>query len=125
VPVVRRAGCVTPKLTKPGKNFTITEKDNGKTYCVIAGTSMFVFLHGNPSRMWSTIHPSSALLTPRPSGVFSLARGVTGAYYLAAGLGNVTLTSSRLPCHPAAAASSTTCGPANLFRVKVMIRGRM
>jgi hypothetical protein len=117
--------CVTPKLTQPGKTFTITEKDNGKTYCIVAGTSMFVFLHGTPSRMWLPINLSSAVLTPRPSGIFTLARGVRGAYYLAARIGTVTLTSSRLPCRSAAAAGSTACAPANLFRVTILIRGRM
>jgi hypothetical protein len=92
---------------------------------VLAGTSMFVFLHGAPSRMWAHVNASSQALQPRPSGVFSLARGVTGAYYLAAKLGHVTLESSRLPCHPAASASQATCGAKNLFRVTILIRGRM
>jgi hypothetical protein len=117
--------CVTPKLTQSGKTFTITEKDNGKTYCVLAGTSMFVFLHGTPSRMWSHVKASSGALQPRPSGVFSLARGVTGAYYLAARLGHATLESSRLLCHPAASAGQATCGAESLFRVTILIRGRM
>lgn len=119
------SGCVTPKLTAQSKTFTITEKDNGKTYCVIAGTSMFVFLHSGPTRMWLPIHASSAVLQPRPSGIFTLARGVTGGYYLAARLGHATLVSSRLPCHPAASAGQATCGAANLFRVTILIRGRM
>lgn len=118
-------GCVTPRLTQSGKTFTITEKDNGKSYCVLAGTSMFVFLHSTPSRMWSHVNASSAVLQPRPSGVFSLARGVTGAYYLAARLGHATLESSRPPCHPAASASQATCGVKNSFLVTILIRGRM
>src|SRR5215470_7254290 len=82
-PTVRTVpnNCVTPRLVQPNKTFTITEKGNGKAYCVVAGTSMFVLLHSSPSRMWLPVHASSAALQPRPSGIFTLARGVTGAYY--------------------------------------------
>jgi hypothetical protein len=117
--------CVTPKLTAPGKTFTITEKDSGKTYCVIAGTKMFVFLHSSPSRMWSPIHASSAALQPQPSGIFTLARGVTAAHYLAARLGRTTVESRRVPCHPTTEANHATCGAANVFRVTILIRGKM
>lgn len=120
------AGCVTPKLTAPARSFDITEKDNGKTYCVVAGTSMFVFLHSAYSNLWSQIRASSSALQPRPSGMMSLARGVTGAYFLASKLGQVTLESHRAPCHPAAMPSNQgACRGPTVFRVTVRILGRL
>lgn len=112
--------CVTPKLSGASKTFRITEKDNGKSYCVVAGTSMFVFLHSSPSHLWSPIRASSAALQPRPSGVFSLALGVTGGYFLAARLGQASLTSHRAACH----AGQKQCSP-TAFRVTVLIRGTL
>ena len=115
-----------PKLAQPARSFVITEKDNGKSYCVVAGTSMFVFLHSGYSNLWSRIRVSSAALQPRPSGVMSLARGVTGASFLASKLGQATLESHRAPCHPAAMPSNQgACRGPTAFRVTVRILGRL
>lgn len=121
-PVAARA-CVRPSLAGPGKSFAITEQDNGKSYCVVAGTSMFVFLHSDPSRMWSPIHSTSAALQPRPSGVMTLARGVTGAYFFATRLGRATVESSRAPCAAASAAGATPCPAQTSFTVTVLVLG--
>ena len=90
--------CVTPKLAAPGRTFTITDKDNGKVFCLVTGTGVFVFLHGTPARMWTHIRPDSTIIQPRPSGVMMLALGVTGGYFVATRFGQATLTSTRAPC---------------------------
>lgn len=121
-------GCVTPKLTQPGKTFTITEKDTGKAFCIVSGTGVFVFLHGTPTHAWTHIQPSSAGLAPRASGVMMLARGVTGGYFVATRLGTVTLTSTRTPCLVAEKSVSPGglhCTPGTLFRVTFLVRGKM
>jgi hypothetical protein len=101
--------CLTPRPAGPGRSFTIDGRDNGRSFCVRAGTGIFVFLHGKPARMWSPILSSSASVQRRPSGVMSLALGVTGGYFVASGKGRATLSSHR--------------GHA-FFHVLVLIRGR-
>jgi hypothetical protein len=115
--------CVTPKLATPGRTFTITNKDNGKAFCVPTGTGVFVFLHGTPARMWTHLHPSSAAIVPRASGKMALMVGETGGYYVAMKLGSAVLTSSRTPCH-ALSGSGPGCVPGSFFRVTLVIRGR-
>jgi hypothetical protein len=100
--------CVTPRPGGPGRSFTIDGRDNGKSFCVRAGTGIFVFLHGKPATMWSPILSSSGAVQRRPSGVMSLALGVTGAYFVASGHGRATLSSHR---------------GAAFFHVLVLIRG--
>jgi hypothetical protein len=120
-----QARCVTPKLTSPGRSFTITDKDNGKSFCVTAGTGVFIFLHGAPVRMWAQIKPSSAAIQPRPSGKMTLARGVTGGYFVATRTGAAFLMSVRTPCHVRTAlASASHCTVQSEFRVKLVIRGK-
>jgi hypothetical protein len=108
--------CVTPKLIAPGRTFTISLADNGKSFCVTAGTGAFVFLHGTAAHLWTVIHPSSAALQRRPSGVMALTVGTTGGYFVATQPGVATLTSTRMPCQ------KTCIG--QVFRVTLVISGR-
>jgi hypothetical protein len=116
---------VTPRLTSPGRSFTITDKDNGKSFCVRAGTGVFVFLHGVPVRMWAQIKPTSAAVQARPSGEMALARGVTGGYFVATRTGAAFLMSVRTPCHARTdSASASHCTAQSEFRVQLVIRGK-
>jgi hypothetical protein len=120
--------CVTPKLNQPARTFTITNADSGKSFCVLAGTGIYVFLRGTPAHMWMRIQPSSAVIEPRASGVMTLIRGVTGGFFAATRLGVATLSSTIAPCHAApgkAAPGVRGCSTATIFRVTVLVRGRM
>jgi hypothetical protein len=123
-----QARCVTPKAAAPAHGLTVTERDNGKSFCVVTGTGIFVVLRGSPADLWRAIKPSSAALQPRPNGRLSLVVGATGGYFVASRLGKVTLTSARGPCHfrmgSAMPASTVRCGPRAFFRVTVVIRGK-
>lgn len=116
-PAVQR--CVTPKLA-PSQVLQITDKDNGKSYCITSGTGVFVALHGTPARMWAHIRTSSAVLQPRPNGRLALMRGVTGGYFVATRFGTVSLMSTRMPCRP----GGQHCSAESFFRVKLLVRGR-
>ena len=126
--------CVTPKLTSsgypgPAKTFTITGQDSGKTFCVTAGTSFYVFLHGTSTHLWGPIQPDSSVLARRASGVMELAIGFTGGFFQASRLGTATLTSVRTPCvakpEAAVASSGRHCSAATLFKVTIVVRGKM
>ncbi len=109
--------CVRPTLTGRAKVFSITQQDNGKTYCVTAGTGILVFLRGTLAHKWAPIQPSSGAIAPRPSGLMSLAIGVTGGFFRALHPGKATLTSVRDPCHAAGAG----CPPGTSFTVTVLV----
>jgi len=117
-PGVTAAPCVTPKLNDHA--FSIGDKDNGKTFCVAKGTGIYVFLHSghNQAHLWQSIHPSSGVLEAKASGVMTLARGVTGAYFGAARPGTATLTSARTPCQ----AAGSPCATRLHFKVTVVVR---
>lgn len=122
-----QARCVTPKLASQGGAFTVTDKDNGKSFCVPAGTGVFVFLHGAQDRRWAPIEPSSAAVQPRPNGEMSLAVGVTGGYFVATRAGAAFLTSARSPCHArltSVSPSMTRCTAQSFFRVTLVIRAK-
>ncbi|HXP21095.1 MAG TPA: hypothetical protein VN840_15745 [Streptosporangiaceae bacterium] len=116
---------MTPKLAASGGTLTITDKDNGKSFCIVTGTGVYVFLHGTPMHMWAHLHPSSAALQPRASGRMMLMRGVTGGYFVAMRFGTATLTSARTPCHISAGFTpGVHCTARYFFRVSLVIRGR-
>ena len=117
-PGVKTAQCVTPKLNN--KAFDIGDNDNGKTFCAVTGTGIYVFLHSGhtQARLWRSIQPSSDVLESRASGMMSLARGVTGAYFGAARPGMATLTSTRSPC----SAAGSPCATRLHFKVTVIVR---
>jgi hypothetical protein len=98
IPISRHVQCVHLRSTPSQRTVSLTDADNHKMFCVRRGTGIFVFLHSPTSRLWSPIQSSSSVLSRRPSGVLSLVRGETGAYYVAAGLGRATLTSAVVRC---------------------------
>ena len=57
-----------------------------------------MFLHEATLVLWTPIQSSSAAVERRPSGVMSLIRGETGAFFDAAEVGTATLTSSEPRC---------------------------
>ena len=122
-----QARCVTPKLASGG-TLTITDKDNGRSFCIVTGTGVYVFLHGTPARMWAHLHPSSAALQPRASGRMMLMRGVTGGYFVAMRFGDATLTSARSPCHVSVGFTpgpgAVHCTAQSFFLVTLIIRGK-
>lgn len=113
--------CTRPRLTGPGRTLTVTEKDNGKSYCLSVGTGIFVFLHGAPAAMWSAIRSDSAVVAPQASGVMTLMRGVTGAHFVVTGRGRADITALRPPCHQGGTPAS--CPASDRFRVLVLIEG--
>src|SRR5260370_42103770 len=60
-----------------GAGFTVTDRDNGKSFCSVTGTGVFVVLHGSPANMWGHIRTTSAALQPRPNGRLALEVGAT------------------------------------------------
>lgn len=110
--------CVTPVLSQG--SFTLTEHDNGKTFCVTVGTSFFVFLHGSLAHKWSHPTPSSSDLVSKPSGVFTLPVGVTGGRFEATRTGKVSLVSARAGC-----GQPGQCAGPSSFAVRLVILGKM
>jgi hypothetical protein len=88
---VPRARCV--HLHPSRGSVTLTANSPARV-CVRSGTGVYVFLHGSPSLAWQHIRSSSAVLSPRPSGIFTLMRWETAAYFLAARPGTARLISS-------------------------------
>jgi hypothetical protein len=109
-PPAAQAKCVPAR----GRTVSIGIADNGKSFCVPAGTGVYVFLHGTAAHLWTAIRPSSTALQPRPSGVMSLTAGTTAGYFVTVRPGVATLTSARVrPC-------TGTCA-AQGFRVTLVI----
>ena len=108
---------------------TITYADNGQTLCVRRGTAVQVYLRGTATNRWSAIHASNgAVLAPHANGRLMLIVGVTGASFLAAHPGTVTIRSFQQPCGPgqtpgnAAAQSGTLeCGVIIAFHATVKV----
>lgn len=117
-PVTR---CVHLAPTPGQRTVSLGGADNHKTFCVLRGTGIFVFLHSSTLRLWSPIQSSSSVLSRRPSGVMSLVRGETGAYYVAAGLGRATLTSGVSRC-PSGPHGGSRCPPPLQFSVTVDVQ---
>ncbi len=109
--------CVTPVLESG--SFSVTERDNGRTYCVTTGSSVYVFLHGTLARGWDPPRATSADLAARPSGMFSLPVGVTAGLFLAVRPGTVSLISARAGC-----GSAGHCTGPSGFRIRLVIRAQ-
>lgn len=77
---------------------SLTNVDNHGSFCVLRGTGIFVFLHKSTPVAWTLIQSSSAAVERRPSGVMSLARGVTGGFFEAVAVGTANLTSIAPRC---------------------------
>ena len=121
------AHCAQLRSTPGQRTVSLTDADNHKTFCVRRGAGIFVFLHSPTMRLWSPIQSNSSALSRRPSGVMSLMRGETGAYYVAAGLGHATLTSglSRCPNGPhggRVAHTEARCPPPLEFSVTIYVQ---
>lgn len=114
-PAASMVACVSPAL-RDG-TFSLSEHDNGRTYCVSVGTKFYVFLHGSLAHRWDGLRPSSADLVSLPSGMFSLPIGVTAGLFRAAHPGTVSLVSTRAGCGNA----GQCAGPAS-FRVRLVIQ---
>jgi hypothetical protein len=107
-PVKRQVGCVHLKAI-PGRvisgqrTVSLTNADNHGSFCVLRGVGIFVFLHQATPVLWTPVQSSSAAVERRPSGVLSLTRGETGAFFEAAEVGTANLTSFEPRCpgpHP-------------------------
>jgi hypothetical protein len=88
-----------------GAAAAITQADNGETFCVKVGARVTVLLHSRDSSLWLAPLASGGALKPVPSGMASLVKGVTGAWYAAVRPGHVLVTSVRPPCYTAISAS--------------------
>lgn len=107
---------------------TITYADNGQTLCVRRGTAVQVFLRGTATNRWSAIHATGDALVPHADGRLMLARGVTGASFLAAHAGTATIRSFKQPCGPnetpgnqAAQSGTLECGVIIAFHATVKV----
>lgn len=99
-PARPQVSCVHLRTTPSLRNVTLTYADNKRSFCVARGTGIFVFLHGLTPQLWGVIQASSSAVERRPSGVMSLMRGETGAFFEAVGSGAATLTSFEPRCPP-------------------------
>jgi hypothetical protein len=122
IPIIVPVHCLHLRPVPGQRTVSLSLADNHKAICVRRGTGVFVFLHSPNSHLWSPILSSSAVLSRRPSGVMSLMRGETGAFYAAAHVGRATLTSSVSRCpngpHPSARAR---CPAPIMFWVTVSV----
>ena len=122
-PVKRQMRCVHLKGSPGQRTVSLTHANNHGSFCVRRGTGVFVFLHESTPVLWAPIQSSSAVLERRPSGVMSLIRGETGAFFEAVKVGTARLTSFEPRCqngpHPSSAHSRGHC-PAPL-RFSVMV----
>ena len=101
---------------------TLGTADDGKTYCVTAGTSVLVLLKGTPGNKWGPIRASGRVLRPAASGIMSLMAGVTGASFRAVRPGASVISSTRPLCTSSTAPAGVPCGAAGTFRVTVIVR---
>ena len=65
----------TGQLPGTGQTVTLTNADNGKSFCLKRGTRIYVFLRGTEARKWTPLQVSSASVARRASGVLSLMVG--------------------------------------------------
>ena len=98
VPVKPRIRCVHLRTTPGQRTVSLSNIDNHGSFCVPRGTGIFVFLHKSTPVLWAPIQSSSTAVERHPSGVLSLARNVTGAFFEAAEVGTANLTSFEPRC---------------------------
>ena len=118
--------CVRLKASPGQRTVSLTNADNHRSFCVLRGTGIFVFLHGSGPVPWALIQSSSAALERRPSGVMSLVRGETGAFFEAAEVGVAQVTSFEPRCsggpHPGVHSGGRCPAPLR-FAVTVHVLG--
>jgi hypothetical protein len=85
------AGCA---YTFKVQTITLSERDNGRRFCVVQGTQLEIFLKGTAAAPWS--HPMSdpAVLRPVPHGM-ALVVGMSAGFFVADRLGHAHVTASR------------------------------
>ena len=122
--------CRSASHATRASKLVITAADNGRSFCVIRGTNVVVFLMGTPDRKWGQIEASSAVLQPHANGELSLPLGATGASFLAVRPGTAVINSGRPVCGPASSPGTGTAGSGTLecgaileFRVTVTVVG--
>jgi hypothetical protein len=127
--VPRDCGRATPTVP-PQNTVDIGNGDNGSSLCVMRGTGVLVMLKGTPTHKWSPIRVSSVALVPKPNGRLMLARGVTGAYFVATRPGDAVITSVRAVCGTSAGGGAASSPPSAVhcdaqiaFRVSVVVSG--
>jgi hypothetical protein len=114
---------------------SLSEKDNGKTFCVTTGTVVVILLRGTLSDKWQPPRSSSGSLGPMVDPRMMLQVGVTGAAFRAIRPGASTVTSVRYPCQlPAPAGSAAAVSSASpavhcdssrmVFRVALVVTAR-
>jgi hypothetical protein len=109
--------CVAPTTM----TVTVTEADNGRTYCLARSTHLEVYLHGTAQNLWTPITLDGDALRPVPSGKGALPIGVTAGFFIADHAGAVHLSSTRRAC-PTPSSPGVTCGALLAFRITVMVR---
>jgi hypothetical protein len=91
------------------------------------GTGIFVFLRESTPILWTVIQSNSPAVERRPSGVMSLIRGETGAFFEAAQAGPANLTSFEPRCptgpRPGAHSARGRCPAPLRFAVTVHVLG--
>jgi hypothetical protein len=125
--------CTASPLTAGA--LSLSEKDNGKTFCVTTGTVVVILLRGTLSDKWQPPRSSSGSLGPMVDPRMMLQVGVTGAAFRAIRPGASTVTSVRYPCQlPAPAGSAAAVSSASpavhcdssrmVFRVALVVTAR-
>ena len=115
--------CLSPTGRGPGYNASVTNKQNGKTFCITVGEKLLVFLTA-PSRSeasWGAVHVSKPGILKVAPLTLMLVRGVTAVNFLAVHQGVVELTSERPACTPATPIAAI-CDAIMLWRVTVVVR---
>lgn len=106
----------------PSKPLSISEQDNGKTFCVGTNSEIAVLLHGTPQELWTRpqVDANQNMLASKASGKLMVPLGGTAAYFSADHPGTAHLRSSRPNC-PAAAPGSMMCHSMQGFDVTIQI----
>ena len=113
-PVAPTGSCVSGTLA-------LTEADQGRAFCVHAGTAVRVVLHGSTASMWRPVRLTGTALRPAPSGRGTVPVGVTAAFFVAAAPGEAGLTSFRPAC-PSPSSGGIACLALVGFTVTIHVR---
>jgi|GEM_PF-5868203 len=112
------ATCAT--IAPAGVALTLTDKDNGRTFCVHAGTRVEVLLQGTAAEHWSVVGATGGVLAPAASGKGTLLVGETGGFFDATRTGTAVVDSYRQPCTENAP-QAAACDSTHHFRVTVVV----
>jgi hypothetical protein len=115
------ARCPAGSRVIAGSSLTVRNADNGAVFCVSRGTGVLVYLKGTPARMWTRIHAAGGALQPKANGHLMLARGVTGASFVAARPGVAVISSARPVC-PSPSPGTVGCDSTMAFRVTLAVQ---